>query len=273
VHAPAPHFPQDDTLCGPAVLASLLAAAGRAVDPAALAAQVYLPGRQGSLQAEMLAATRRHGLLAMTVPGGLSGAARELAAGHPLALLVNLSLPIWPRWHYLVLTGLDPVAHEARLHSGLVADARWSLTTLRATWARSGDWAFVAPAPGRLPATATEQATLQALLALDRSAEPADAALYWAAAAQRWPDRLTLAIGEANALAAAQRLEAAEAALLRATARFDGAVAWNNLAQVRLRRGDRAGAGHAARQAVARAEAAEPQWLDAARRTLAETGP
>ena len=254
------------------MLASLLAAAGRPVSLAQLEAQVYLPGREGSLQLEMLAAPRRHGLLSMTVPGGLDGAAQELRVGHPVALLLNLALPFWPRWHYVVLTGLDQARQEAQLHSGLQADARWSLTTLESTWARSGHWAFVAMAPGRLPATATQAATRQALLALDRSAAPGDAAPAWAAAAARWPGDLTLAIGEANAWLAAGHVAPAEAALVRATQRFDSAAAWNNLAQLRLRRGDRTGALAAARRAEVRAIETEPQWLEAARRTLAEIG-
>jgi hypothetical protein len=270
--ANAPHFPDDELLCGPAVLASLLVAAGRPANLAQLEAQVYLPGREGSLQAEMLAAPRRHGLLSMTVPGGLDGVAQELAAGNPVALLLNLSLPFWPRWHYVVLTGLDGARQEARLHSGMQANARWTLATLESTWARSGHWAFVATAPGRLPATATAAAARQALLALDRSATPADTAPAWAAAAKRWPDDLTLAIGEANAWVAGGDWAAAEAALLRTTGRFESAAAWNNLAQVRLRTGNREGALAAALRAQELATGTDTRWLDAVKRTLAEIG-
>ena len=56
-----PFFAQDDHLCGPAALAMVAQAAGRSVTPQQLTPQVYLPGRQGALQVEMLAATRRQG--------------------------------------------------------------------------------------------------------------------------------------------------------------------------------------------------------------------
>ena len=58
-----PFFPQTEYQCGPAALATALAAAGVKVTPEDLVSQVYLPERKGSLQIEMLAAARRHGLV------------------------------------------------------------------------------------------------------------------------------------------------------------------------------------------------------------------
>src|SRR5690606_29566356 len=55
-----PFFPQDEYQCGPAALATSLAATGVKVTPTELVPQVYLPERKGSLQVEMLAAARRH---------------------------------------------------------------------------------------------------------------------------------------------------------------------------------------------------------------------
>ncbi len=264
------HEPSDDGFCGPAVLAMLLAAAGRPAPAATLAGEVVVPGRQGSLQAEMLAVPRRRGLLAMTVPGGLDGAWQELEAGLPVALLLNLALPFWPRWHYAVLTGLDGPARQARLHSGLHADQAWPLATLQATWARSGHWAFVIPPPGRLPATATRPALQAALLALDRTAPGRDTALAWEAGATRWPDDVVLAGGSANAWLAAGDAARAEQRLAASAARLDAAPLWNNLAQLQLRRGDRAAARGAARRALDRAVGADARWREAALSTLAQ---
>lgn len=264
-----PFFPDGGTLCGPAVLASLLAAAGRPTDPAVLAPQVYLPGRGGSLQLEMLAGARRHGRLAVELDGGLTGLLREVSAGRPVGVLVNLALARWPRWHYAVLTGYDMPGETLRLHSGLFAHQAWTLATFESTWARSGHWAFVVLAPGALPVDADAARVTEALLALDRVAAPADAGPGWSAAARRWPGLLTPAIGEGNAWLAAGALDAAAAAFERAAVRFDSAAAWNNLARVELRRGRVEAALAAAHRAVARAESAEPRWRDAARRTLA----
>lgn len=265
-----PFFSQDDVLCGPAVLASLLAAAGRPVPISVLTPQVYLPGRQGTLQTEMLAGARRHGVLAVELPARLDAALQEVAAGHPVAVLLNLSLPWWPRWHYAVLTGYDLPQANVCLHSGTRAHDEWPMATFERTWARSGHWAFVALPPGRLPRTATEVQVTRALLGMDRAAPPEDAATAWTAAAQYWPDNLTLAVGSGNAWLTAGQLASAGDAFERAVARFDSAAAWNNLAQVRLRQGQRTAAVAAAQRAVRRAELFEPRWLDTARQTLAE---
>ncbi|MFT3858674.1 MAG: hypothetical protein QM742_14630 [Aquabacterium sp.] len=56
-----PFFPQTALQCGPAALATVMGASGLDVSPEALIPQVFVPGRGGSLQIEMLAAARRHG--------------------------------------------------------------------------------------------------------------------------------------------------------------------------------------------------------------------
>src|SRR4051812_2984801 len=58
-----PFFPQEEYQCGPAALATVLQSAGIERTPAQLAPEIYLPQRQGSLQFELLAATRRAGVV------------------------------------------------------------------------------------------------------------------------------------------------------------------------------------------------------------------
>jgi hypothetical protein len=54
-----PFYPQKEYQCGPASLATLLVASGVCVDPDILVPLVYLPGRRGSLQLELMSASRR----------------------------------------------------------------------------------------------------------------------------------------------------------------------------------------------------------------------
>src|SRR4249920_3004162 len=79
-----PFHRQDDYLCGPAALAMVFNAAGVQADVESLTPMVYLPGRKGSLQAEMLGATRRSGLVAYTLAPRMEDLLRELAAGTPV---------------------------------------------------------------------------------------------------------------------------------------------------------------------------------------------
>jgi len=63
-----PFFPQTDWQCGPAALATVLVHGGVATTPEELADGIYLPGRQGSLQPELLARSRRLGRVPWVLP-------------------------------------------------------------------------------------------------------------------------------------------------------------------------------------------------------------
>ena len=116
--AATPFFPQEKYQCGPAALATALVHAGAAVSPEALVPQVYLPAREGSLQAEMLAATRRHGLIAYPLAPRLEAVLLEVAAGNPVIVLQNLAFAFAPVWHYAVVVGYDRDREEIILRSG-----------------------------------------------------------------------------------------------------------------------------------------------------------
>ena len=98
-----PFHPQTEYQCGPAALATVLGASGVATSPEALVPQVYLPGREGSLQMELVAATRRAGRIPYEVerdPEGLLAEATRIAleaaapGGVPLGLLLGvMTLP------------------------------------------------------------------------------------------------------------------------------------------------------------------------------------
>jgi tetratricopeptide (TPR) repeat protein len=265
-----PFFPQTPYHCGPAALATVLADAGFAADVDALSRAVFLPSREGALQAEMLAGARRAGAVATRLPGNLTALLQEAVDGHPPVVLLNLGLSWLPRWHYAVLVGHDLDARELVLRSGETERARFAIGTFEHTWARAGHWSFVVTRPGELPRSATEAEAQQAVLGFERSAPPPAAAKAWQSVLERWPDNLVAWMGLGNARHAAGDLHGAAAAFQQAAQRHDSAAAWNNLAQTRQELGDSAGARDAAARAVARARAAEPAWLDTALQTQRE---
>ena len=69
--------------------------------------QVFLPERDGSVQPEMLATVRRYEQLAYPIRGTMDALLGHLAAGDPVVVMQNLSLPIYPMWHYAVAIGYD----------------------------------------------------------------------------------------------------------------------------------------------------------------------
>jgi hypothetical protein len=75
-----------------------------------------------------------------------------------------------------------------------------------------------------------------------------------------------------NSLHASGDADAAAQAFADVAIRHDSAVAWHNLARIRLGQGQWKAAQQAALRAVQRARQAEPAWLQAAQATLAQTG-
>ncbi len=245
-----PFFPQEEYQCGPAALATTLANVGVATSPEALVPQVYLPGREGSLQAEMLATARRNGLVAYRLAPRLEEVLREVAAGNPVIVFQNLTFDFAPLWHYAVVVGYDRAQEEIVLRSGVTKRLVTSLSTFERTWERGGYWAMLALPPDRLPASAEEGAYVAAAAALER-ASPAAARRAYATALARWPDNLPARIGSGNAAYAMKDLAAAEAAYRQAARDHPQAAdAWNNLAQVLLETGRREEALLVARRAV-----------------------
>jgi tetratricopeptide (TPR) repeat protein len=249
--AEVPFFPQEEFQCGPAALATVLVHSEVKTSPLALTPQVYLPGREGSLQVEMLAATRRQGRLAYRLAPRLQDVLLEVAAGNPVVVLQNLAFAFAPVWHYAVVIGYDRDREEIILRSGTTRRQVMTLSTFERTWARGAHWAMVAMPPRQLPATATEADHVAAAAALER-VSAADARLAYAAALEKWPGNLAARMGSGNAAYALKDLKAAETDYRQATLDHPrSGDAWNNLAQVQFELGRKNEALTAAQQAVA----------------------
>jgi hypothetical protein len=228
-----PFHEQGDFLCGPAALAMVFNAAGAPGDVESLTPQVYLPGRHGSLQAEMLGAARRAGLVAYTPAPKLEALLRELAAGTPVVVLLNLSVKLIPVWHYAVVIGYDLDKREVIVRSAGRARDEWSFAFLEFFWQDSGYWSMLALPPGRLPASAGAGDFAPAVAALERTGKVREARASYAALLERWPDDLVGRIGLGNSDYALKDLAGAERAFRRAAdAHPESAAALNNLAQV-----------------------------------------
>jgi len=260
-----PFHGQDDYQCGPAALAMALGAIGRQRSPESLRDEVYLPARQGTLQAEMLALPRREGLLAVPMPGELAALLRTVADGYAVVVFQNLGLSIMPVWHYAVIVGYDLDDERIVLHSGQSESMSMSMSTFERTWARGGYWAMVVTTPKRIPPAASPRDALRAAVALERSDRAAALSAYRTLHERSPEDRLS-AFALANAqLAGGQAREAIQTyrELLQRHPGF--ADAWNNLAEALASAGDL----EAAREAVQRAIALGGPSLKIYRETAA----
>lgn len=247
-----PFFPQETHQCGPASLAMAANFAGVAISADALTAQTYLPERQGSLQAEMMAATRRQGLLAYPLAPSLKELFAEVAADTPVIVLQNLGLAAFPKWHYAVAIGYDLEDEEIILRSGLERRQALPFRTFEHTWARSGYWAMLALPPTRLPAAASESRYVAAALALEQTGQLQAAQAAYRTALLRWPGNLTARMGLGNTAYASGDKDLAETAFRQAAAAHPGEwMPLNNLAHVLADRQHYAEALDTAHQAAA----------------------
>lgn len=246
-----PFFPQETHQCGPAALATVLDSSGLNVTPEELTPQVYLPGRQGSLQFELLAAARRHGRVPYELRPQLAALITEVASGNPVLVLQNLGISIVPFWHYAVVVGFDLTSAKVILRSGRERRHITSLRTFERTWRRSDYWAVVVLPPDKLPQTAEELPYLQSVLALEGLKRWQDTSTAYSAALIRWPKSLGAQMGLGNSRYALGDLHGAEEVFRAATREHPQAgVAFNNLAQVLADQGQWVEAESLARRAL-----------------------
>jgi tetratricopeptide (TPR) repeat protein len=225
-----PFFPQTEYQCGPAALATVLSTYGVKVTPDELVPEVYLPARKGSLQVEMLAAARRHGLVSYQLAPRFADVLREIAAGNPVIVLQNVGLK--EGWHYAVAIGYDYDYGKLYLRSGTTERQVLPFFAHEVLWMRSGYWAMVAVPPDRIPASADEERWLAAIAALEHAGDARNARTAYQTFLRRWPANVNAAIGLANTHHTLGELKDAESVLRSAENMHpDSVVVLNNLAQ------------------------------------------
>ena len=231
-----PFHPQRRYQCGPAALATVLAYAGHPVDPDQLRDRVYVPARRGSLQPEMRAAARDHGLLPVAHPADLLTLAETLDQGHPILVMQNLGFERLPVWHYAVVVGIDVRADEVILRSGTRERETLSLRRFERSWARADHWAITLHPADILPAHATERSWLAAAAPFEQTGALDIAETAYSTAAGRWPERFHVQMGLGNVRYQAGAFSDAEAAFRRAIALDpDHPAGWHNLAWALIR--------------------------------------
>ncbi|RUO26061.1 hypothetical protein CWE09_04860 [Aliidiomarina minuta] len=246
-----PFHPQEAYQCGPAALATVLQYSGvEQANPEALADQVYLPDRRGSLQLELLGAARRADRIPYVLAPSLADLLTEVKAGHPVLVLQNLGLRRWPQWHYAVVIGFDIEQESIILRSGTTEREQLSLRRFEHTWQLADYWALVVAEPGNTPATAEELKYLAAVAAVENQQRLHIAQQGYEAARQRWPDNATSYLGLGNIAYQQQDYAAAEQHYLAAAAlKPEQASIYYNLAWAFLRQGKFSKAQQAAQEA------------------------
>jgi tetratricopeptide (TPR) repeat protein len=231
-----PFFPQRRYQCGPAALATVLVDAGVDTDPERLVPQVWLPGRRGSLQAELRAATRRAGRIPWERSGDLDALARALEQGRPVLVLQNLGASWWPLWHYAVVVGLDE--RRVVLRSGRQERRVERREDFLQSWDRADRWGIVVLDGRALPEDADRDRWLEAASLVERAGHPTVAAQAYGTWLERHPEDRGARFGLASTAHASGLLGQAARTYERLLAADpDDPVVLNNLALVRAEQG------------------------------------
>lgn len=236
--ADVPFFAQEEHQCGPAALATLLNHTGIAATPAEIAAEVFLPAREGSIPLEMVASARRHGRLVYPLAGELSAVLAALHQGYPVLVLQNNGLAFLPVWHYAVVVGADRDREVFWLRSGRERRLELSFATFERTWARARYWGVLVLDPAQLPDSLDPRTVIRELAMMERAGAVAAAQAGFNRALLNWPEQKTAWLGLAGtslALGETERAEAVLRELVRRAPQYGAGL--NNLADLLLKTG------------------------------------
>jgi tetratricopeptide (TPR) repeat protein len=231
-------YPQTTDQCGPAALATVLDAAGVQVLPADLTPSVYLPNRKGSLQIELLAATRSYGRIPYPVETDVVSLLDEIQQGRPVLVLQNLGASIMPIWHFAVVIGYLPDEDKFILRSGDVQRQLMSTSKFLRSWRRAESWGVVVLRPGESPVNRDMDAFVRAVADLEAVGKTEAAAIGYETAVNKWPKNAIAWLGLGNTSYSLGNLETAETAYSELLEfQPNDVVALNNLALVLADRG------------------------------------
>jgi len=233
-----PFYPQVTDQCGPSALTAILNSSGVAVTPDNLKSRIYIPGRQGSLQIELLAATRGYGRVPYRIDTDVSALLGEVRGGRPVLVLQNLGSKRLPTWHYAVVVGYLADKRQFILRSGDQERHLMRASRFIRTWQRAEYWGVLALRPGEMPASPDADKYVRSIAAIEAIGDLKSAVAGYRAATERWPDHSLAWLGMGNSFYAQGNLDLAESAYKRLLSIDSGhLVALNNLSQVQIDRG------------------------------------
>jgi len=133
-----PFFPQDEYMCGPAALASVIGYYGASGGMDAVAKEVYSEKLNGTLPMDLLIYAREKGFEAKYFKGSMEGLKESLVRKEPLILFLNLGYEFYPVGHYVVAVGMDEASGFVYAHSGMKKQERYTVKELERSWSKTG---------------------------------------------------------------------------------------------------------------------------------------
>lgn len=194
-----PFVAQTTDQCGPAALAMALSHSGAQVPLDELRKRVHLPNRKGSLQLELLAATRHYQRLAYKFAAQPEDLFRFLEDGWPVVVLQNLGAKWLPIWHYAVVVGYDQDHDQLVMRSGNEARRLMGRAEFVRRWSASEYWGLVVFTPEATPSAARPVPFLESVSGHEALGHWELARAGYMAALSRWPENAYAELGLGNA--------------------------------------------------------------------------
>ena len=138
-----PFYPQEELGCGPAAVASLLAYWGRPVSLEEITQEVYLEKLKGSLPVDLMLAAQKRGLAAVSYSGGLDDLRLHLKRNQPVIAFLNPGGRLFPRGHFVVVTGYDETRRVITAHSGTFPNQKFPAKTFLKAWVGTDYWTLL----------------------------------------------------------------------------------------------------------------------------------
>lgn len=150
--------------------------------------RTLIPLKGGTLQAELVTAARANGLVAYPLEPNFDALFSELAAHHPVIVLINRSYSWYPLWHYIPVNGYDGTRREVLTHFSDQPNEPIAVETFAELWKRSENWGVVLLPPGEIPASASSKNFLRSVYELEKIGMVDEAIRSYKSALIRWPE-------------------------------------------------------------------------------------
>lgn len=216
--------------CAPASLTMLINHLGNQSTLNQVTEMLYTPEAKGTFQNDVLAATRRLGLVAIPVKK-LTNVLKEINHENPVLVFQNLGLSWLPKWHYALVTGYDLNANQMILHTGEMKNFPMKISTFEKIWARVDEWGLIIVKPGTIPVTATEEDMISATAGLEHAGQLNPAITSYEKILIKWKESLGALVGLGNIYYQKDEYKKSQAYLKQATEYHPKAAgAWYNYA-------------------------------------------
>ncbi|MBI5235640.1 MAG: C39 family peptidase [Deltaproteobacteria bacterium] len=133
-----PFFPQNEYKCGPAAIASVFSFWGTLTTIEQASVAVYQEKLKGSLPIDLFLYAKEAGFEADYYKGSMADLKRNIDAGVPLIVFLNLGFKIYPVGHYVVVTGYDDAKRVVIAHSDMSMNAEFGYDALADAWEKNG---------------------------------------------------------------------------------------------------------------------------------------